>query len=496
MSFLVSVITLVMLLFTAQAWASGESDVLSYQGRLELRDGHNESALELFEQALSTDPSDIDAKVFRGLARLRVGDFVGSASDLRAVLSLKPTYKQAALELGIALIHLGNYGEAIEWLNQAQRAPLRRAETSLFLGIAHLRLGKLEVALRHFRRAAEDPGLEVSAEYYQALTAYRDGRWAEAEKLFAVVQSSNSKSELGREAGNALKHMRQAEQPRRAYEIHASSGFEYDSNVTLAPTDGELARAFNVKRQQDGRATITIGGSVPWRIGRTQVSIGYELFQSLHFDIQDFDLQDHRPTVQAIVNFDSFNFGILGRYDFYLLKESRFLQMATIIPWVEIPEGKLGHSELSYRLRWLDFFDQPFSEELDALNHQPGLRQFFYLDGPDRSINLGYRFDRNNATHNDGKHFSYSGHEVTGGIAWLWSGGLRTQLDYVYRHEGYSGKSRSRRDNEHRVVVTGEKKVTDHIALTVAYFGIIDQSTDPRFDYDRSIVSLSVDLTL
>jgi len=33
----------------------------------------------------------------------------------------------------------------------------------------------------------------------------------------------------------------------------------------------------------------------PWRSGAVQRSLGYELYQSLHFALSDFNLQEHLP---------------------------------------------------------------------------------------------------------------------------------------------------------------------------------------------------------
>src|SRR5262249_7134088 len=139
------------------------------------------------------------------------------------------------------------------------------------------------------------------------------------------------------------------------YNLYGAVGFQYDSNVVLAPS-GDVIKG--IGRQSDGRATIDVGGTyVPWRNEYTVLSVGYEFYQSLHFKLTDFNLQDHRPNIGIAVDAGIFQLGLQGRYDYYLLDTDSFLDEVTGLPWLAIPEGDIGRTELFYRLRRRQFRD-------------------------------------------------------------------------------------------------------------------------------------------
>jgi len=484
--------------------ASEQSKILYSRGLVEFHADRFSKALELFDQAVATDPSDVYARYYRAVTRGRLNDLDGAISDLREVLAAQPDLNQAALDLGVSLIQKGQYSEAIPWLEQAQRVDDLEGQASLFLGLAQLRLGRLGEARANFRRAAEhDPTQSLPARYYQGVADYQEGNWAQAEGHFRYVSQASPGTDMGREADAFLEKLRRGDRAR--YEAYGSVGYQYDSNVGLL---NDVTKALVPNQPQgDSRLTIGLGGAyAPWRNDWAQFTVGYDFFQSFHDTLNEFDLQDHGPSAQILATLGPVQLGLLGRYDYYLLDNQSFLQEGTALPWVTVFSGNAGRLEVMYRMRRRDFKIQSFAVR-NAFNHAVGAKQFFYLGSADRYLSVGYQFDHEDPVmgNTEAQSFAYDGNEVNLGVgAWL-PYQLHAEATYAYRHEHYgqdsaevetllSGSRSRRNDNENEVVVAVRKAIFEHLDITAAYFGDFNNSNNSDFQYRRHVGSVALEV--
>lgn len=479
------------------AGASEQSERLYSRGLVELHAGRDDAALRLFDQAVQADPLDVYALYYRGALRGRRGDLDGAIADLRAALAGRPDFDQAALDLGAALNEKGEYEAAVAPLEQAKRQPSIEPHARLFLGIAYLHLENLDAARSNLSGVAErDPRLAGPAAYYLGVVSEREGRRAEAEQHLVEATRVAPSTMVGREAEELVRRMRET----RPYGLYGSAGFQYDSNVVLAGED------VGISDQDDGRAVIDVGGFYnPQLTDDIQMSVGYEFFQSLHFDLTEFNLQDHRPEIQFVGRWNDFRLGLLTRYDFYLRDGSKFLQQVTGSPFVSYLERDLGRLDVYYRVRLRDFLESDFKER-DAVNQAPGIRQVFYLDTPDRYVSFGYQFDREDPNRNldIANSFAYDGQEFNCGAGWKFPFGLLAELDYAYRRERYpensliafgSTSSEGRLDKINQLAVSFRQPLGEYVQVVIGYFGVFNGSNSPVFDYTRHIASFAVEAT-
>lgn len=493
---------LIVALVHATAFASEESERLYSRGLVELHAGHYEQALSYFDRAVAADPNDVYARYYRGTTRGRLHQWDGAIEDLRDVLDRKPDLNVAKLDLGVALIETEVYSEAVPLLREAQQAPDLEANASLFLGVALFRLQQFDAARAAFQHAAQrDPELDVPARYYLGLLASEQGRMEEADEQLSYVARMSPSSAMGREATAFLSGPRGGAQ--KPYRVYGSLGFEYDSNVVLAGNDVDISR------KEDGRFVVTAGARyIPWRNENFLVMGGYEFFQSVQFDLTDFNLQDHRPEIQLIGRYENLRFGLLTRYEYFLRDSNSFLSEATGSPWFSLEEGSFGRTEVYYRARLRDFKGSEF-EVRDSFNQAPGIRQYLYLGSPDRYLAAGYQFDREDPNHNtnDANRFAYDGQELNLGLGWDLPGEISSRLFYAYRREQYPENSlygnslydgtpgivtthEGRRDKVHQVMVVLRRPLGSYLQLVAAYLGTFNGSNDGEFDYDRHIASL------
>jgi len=493
--------TSVLLCLATVASASESAERLYSRGLVEFHAQRYPQALALFEDAVREDPNDSYALYYRGVTHGRMEKYEAAIADLQAALERRPDLAQAPLELGVALVQNGQNTEALPWLEQAQRNQEQRAMATLFLGIAHLRLDQPAQARPLFVDAGADPSLDVASRYYQGVVDFREAKWTDAQEQFEYVVATDPGSAYGREAASFIDRLRTSSAPPK-YRLYGGVGFQYDSNVLLAPSDNAIKQQFEVGKQEDGRFTLNGGATYSLlRTDNVNLSVGYDFFQSLHLDLHDFDLQDHRPGIQLVVDEGPVRIGILGRYDYYLRDGNSFLQEATAMPWITVAAGGEGRTEIFYRMRFRDFIEEPFDGVRDAFNHGVGVRQFIYLGSQERSLAVGYRFDSEDPTNSFGDEFGYDGHEVNGGLAWTFPWEISAEADYLFRHESYSTESSSespmgskRRDKEHNAIVVFSKILTPYLRVTTAYFLAINDSNKDAFEYDRHIGSLAFEV--
>jgi len=492
------VVVLVGALLPAATQASQDSRQLQALGLVEFHAGRYPKALEQFTKAVEADPSDVYARYYRGATRSRLGDVKGAIDDFRAVLAAQPDLDAASLDLGVALVQTGKYRAAVPLLVRAQQNIEFDAQASLFLGIAQLRLNDIDTARENFARAAaRDPALKTSATYYEGVADYREGDFESAQTQFATVATSNANSDMGREAVAFLAKIQQRLRP--VFHAYGSVGLQYDSNVVLAPNGAVIQSPLAISRQSDGAATIDLNGTYSlWRGEETELTLGYEFYQSLYFHLSDFDLTDNGPSIQLVGTAGLLDYGILGRYDNYLLDGNNFLQEATAFPWVGVPESNLGRTEVFFRMRRRDFLD-PTYEVRDGFNYATGVRQFVYVNTPDNYVSVGYQFDSEQPlaahTQENPNQFSYNGHQISTGFGWVFPANISTYTGFLYHRERYGKRpSDGRRDEDYQLNFLVSRPITEYLTVTGAFFGDFNSSINPLYNYTRQIGAIALEV--
>lgn len=519
-----------LLSLAAPALANEASQALSARAVIALNAGQMPQALSLLDQAVEADPADADVRYQRGVVRARSGDTTGAIADLERALELRPRFPTAALELGIALVDAGRVEKAELPLMQAQQVPALDAQASFYLALAELRLGRLEQAEANLARARQgDPSLATATQYYEGVVAYRRRDYDAAEQAFAAVQRDKPGSAMAREAAQYVEVISAS----RAsdYSAFGTVAFEYDSNVTLGPNQTVPG---SVSGEGDGRAVLNAGGRwTPLRLGGASLSLGYEFFQSLQFDLTDFNLTDNRPSLQLQYDFDWVAAGVLGRYDYYLLDGQSYLSEFTAMPWVTIFEDGFGRTELYTRIQPRDFKQRSY-EVLNGIYSFGGLRQFFDLGHASRQLWLGYQlgFSAPEGTDNaqlqyERDQYQYGSQAGEIGVRLPLPFEILTQAIYRYEFQNYAPASgcvpsridgpeplqcrstpgpppmppanfsglERRQDNDHRVIISFERslpEIWERLSVAASYFGTFNDSNKAVFTYDRNIGSLAL----
>lgn len=467
-----------------------------------LRADRCDEARALFDGMLERDVDNVDARYGRGLSRLCLGEYDSAAQDLLFAATHWPDRLAVALELGAALTSAGAYQEAEPWLRRAQADPDLEASASLLLGLGHLRLGALDAARDQFIRVAQHSAtLAPQAAYYAGVTEFRTGRFSRARAHFERVVQLAPTSGLSREAHTFLNEIDQRR--RNKYRLFGGVAFEYDSNVILAPIE-PLTRG---EQQADGRFVLRAGGAwTPIDDPRVRVDLGYSFFQSLHFELGDFNLQAHEPFVDVATVTPFGRAGLSARFQNYLRSDrlDPFLNQWTLRPSHVAPLGAAGDLELYYRYRGRNFLEAQLDRiALDGTSHATGARHVVPLAARRGSLALGYQFeiddlgDEDRPTGRVENRFSYDSHSGLAELSWHLPYAVDGSASYNFSARYYSAGSvvdgQRRDDHNHTVSFMLRRDLTSNFELLGGYLAVFNRSNQNLYEYRRhvAIVALS-----
>jgi len=278
-------------------------------------------------------------------------------------------------------------------------------------------------------------------------------------------------------------------------------------NKSIDPNTGLLkCRPLDTKGEMDGFFAVGFGGSYRlFNVDLGQGSIGYDFYQSAHFQSAEFDLQNHEVHLDLASSLQGFmQFGASGYYDYYLLDYRSFYQQGRFVPWMNFFEGNVGATQVYYQLVGQDYAHGdstspgPFSPFRDVINNGFGARQYVLLGAADRFLSFGYQWDDNDPLSKSGTDFAYIDNifEVRGDFGILdW---VHATVGYAFDLQDYKHPnsrndfSKRRHDDQSQFVVRLARDLTSYLSADLSYFGLFNGTNVPDFEYDRNIVEAAV----
>ncbi|MFN8644184.1 MAG: tetratricopeptide repeat protein [Candidatus Binatia bacterium] len=457
----------------------------------------------ILTEALQADPDDAVAAYYRGLSEARLGNRADAIRDIERALALDPTLKPALLDLGILYFDAGQYPAAQQWLERAYQQPDSRFAAALYLGVTRLRLGDPAGATSYLRDAGKDPALRQTAQYYEAVALLRDGQLSEGKALLQQVGTGPAEAQTTQVAqqflaGGATTVVTGEEKP---WSVHTNAGFGYDSNNGLIPSSSAAQVGLDTEGEMDGFFRVGLGGNYHIADGDVgSADLGYNFYQSVHFQTPRFDLQSQRLnlTLATPVHDALWQAGVAGVYDFYLLDYQSFYQTGRGTPYVNLFQGDIGATQIYYTFGGQDFFRGPFNPFRDSYINRVGARQSFLLGAVDRFVSAGYTWDDFDPLSRDGTDFAYTDNMFDVGIDFGIFDVAHGQLAYLLDFQDYlhpnsrTDYTKRRHDVQNQVVVHLTHEFSDMISADLAYLGVFNHSNISDFEYDRNIIQANV----
>ena len=296
----------------------------------------------------------------------------------------------------------------------------------------------------------------------------------------------------GARGGEELAQELRAQDDKR-WSLYATSGLQYDSNVTLDPSGQQLPGSPG--DPADGAITVGAGGRYDFvDDARWQAGLEYDLYQTLHFQLQDFNLRSNRvlgntgyaltPTLWT---------GVQAGYQHYALGDQAYSGAPFVTPFVSLIEGGWGLTQLVYQHAEVTYFSQPFENVRDGPTDTASLSQTVYWGS--RYFTIGYEFGSERPRSAAGDDFRERYQQVSVGVGF--SPGWRTTIDlsYLFRYENYPEPNSaadfrtSRQDTVSQFSVGVRRPVTTYLSVGLTYYGTVDDSNIAVYQYRRNIVA-------
>jgi Flp pilus assembly protein TadD len=482
------------------AWASQESQRLYTAGIIPFQAQRYEEALELFRQAVEADPQDYLAVYYLGVTQGKLGRPAESVPYLEKVLELRPEFFPARQDLAVAYYHLQRYRDALRHLVEAQRARPQNGLIHYYKGLCYYRLAERTAAVTSLTRAAElEQFIRPKAHYYLGLTYLEEEKLAEALQAFQTAASESPDTNVAFSAVDFIREINEQLQRQRAekpWELRLAVGSQFDSNVVLLPDRGPALG--QITDEEDFRFTFSVGGRLDlWRTPSTYLMGDYNLYQTVHTDLDDFDLQAHLFRLIGGWSLSpSLNVGLEGGTNFFRVGDDDYLHEIYGMPFMGFFLRRWAYTYLSYRLTNENYLASFLDPARDGLGQTVAVRQYFLLEGFDRYFFLGYQYSIDNPSLHLGNDFQYKGNQAEVGMLTPAPFDTLVETTYFFRNEDYSfansrtAFTRSRDDDVHDILVILRKKLTSFLEINVSYLGRINNSNIGDFKYKRHIASL------
>jgi hypothetical protein len=142
------------------------------------------------------------------------------------------------------------------------------------------------------------------------------------------------------------------------------------------------------------------------------------------------------------------------------------------------------------------YLSKPFEDVRDGPTDTAGLSQTLYWGS--RYFTIGYEFGSERPRSVAGNDFRERYNQFAVGVGF--SPGWRTTVDlaYLFRYENYPEPNSaadfrtSRQDTVSQFSVSVWRPITTYLSVALAYYGTIDDSNIPVYQYHRNIVSAEV----
>ncbi|ETW95084.1 MAG: hypothetical protein ETSY1_32145 [Candidatus Entotheonella factor] len=490
------------------AWGADRTELEYAKGVLAYGDGDYMEALSHLRRAVDLSPQHSEARFYLGLTFFRLGEFQYAIDALQWVVRLDPDMRHVHHHLGAAYLQLRRYDEALAQFQLAETHETDNSDTLFYLGYTYYQLKQYREAPPYFQRALElDPSLAGTAQYYQGLAFYASERDRLARAAFERAVHTDPAAPLAGQAQRYLKAIERRKHQSRLFQLQGNIGLEYDDNVVLEPNDDVLE--FGEKR--DGRTVFSLGVRLmPVRQRDWQLGATYDLFQSVHFNLSDFNVQSHTLGLFTQHPFGRFSLRGEINYNVTLLDFDYFSDGLTLQPSLVFRQTDALFAELLTSLNLTRYDDNiAASEDPDVRGRdgyviRVGLRQTMQFNQNKSSVSLGYQYE---GSRNDGTDWEYDSHNLTLGLYTPLWWEIILYLDGAYHYRDYlhvnsydqdtlgvltAADQRERLDNRFVGSVALVRRMGSFLTLSFSYVYTRNRSNLDFFDYRRNVMSVQL----
>ena len=172
------------------------------------------------------------------------------------------------------------------------------------------------------------------------------------------------------------------------FSAEVSAGLEYSSKIAIDELDAVA---------DSGDVAALLGVELGYELdltSKTKFDVTYSFSQSLHEELEQFDLRSHFGVVNVSQDFGKVDAGLSYRYLDASLDGSGFMDYAQVAPYLTALIGTKMFVRAEYGQADKEFdVDTVRNADVESI----GADWYFFLDGPRSYVLVGYRADEHDA---------------------------------------------------------------------------------------------------
>jgi tetratricopeptide (TPR) repeat protein len=305
------------------------------------QENYDEALVELTEAWTKGAHTPEKAFLFGKVYRLML-NYAKAKDYLQEALRLKPDFRPAQLMLADTFLALGQAKEAKPILQNLQAAGYEPGQTAFLMGVAATKEGQYSEALDYFRKAEAEPKVAQEAKFQSSLALAALNRVKEAKKAMEESIALNPQSQTADFAKRYMGVLSQRADELRPFRISVTSGFEYDSNVTLAPGGGPSVATVSGK----GSAVFSQSALLEYTVlpaGPFSVLTQYSYFQNFHPAVKGYDIMSHFMGITPTYGFQSGRFWLPMNFTYMDLQSDKYYTGFLVTPtYLHMATERLG----------------------------------------------------------------------------------------------------------------------------------------------------------
>lgn len=385
-----------------------------------------------------------------------------------------------------------DYREAAASFEKALMARPGDRTATLSLGMSLSRGGELARARDVLLRAlAADPN-DARTRYEVGIVMYGLGEREEAKDFFEAVLAGAAPEQLRSGARKYLGLIGGAAGAGKRLSLDIAAAVQYDSNVVLEPDN---APAGAKDKKDDWRAVAMFDAGYRFlRTGATTADAGYLLYQNVHKELEDFNVQQHNGKLAANHAFSgTLSLGMEYRFSYSTVSADHYSTVHRVAPVLTAAFTPSSRTELHYAYESRRYINSPVfpaNAERNGSNNTAGVTHIVRLP-QDREFAVGYEYDKDSA---EVKYWSATGHRGILKYRTMAFGAYRVSADASYCGRKYDavqpGYAAIRKDGVQEYSLSVSRNVSDSMSVVLSDTHTIHDSNLPAYEYSRNIAGL------
>ena len=394
---------------------------------------------------------------------------------------------------GIQKINEQNYSAAIILLNKATKISPNSVEAVFYSGVAYSGLEDYEKAEPLFYRVLQLDKDAVEAYFELGRIYYLTSDCSKSSGNFSRFISLSAESPLREQAKKMRKDCEKDVKGEKRYKLDIAIGGQYDSNVILEPDNPPPVSTTGDADDVRGFIYVSAGATI-YEIGPAKLKADYKFYQSLHADLDDYNIHYHNINPSIVVDILEPLQATAGYTLTYTLFGNELYSRVHIYQGkLKLKEGKHLSTEAIIEYKDNTYWDAPlFSTNRLRRGHTNiyGLRQNFEINK--FAGNVYYFADFNRA---ETAYWSYDGHRVGAKLIYQIIDPLFISASGEYNTRDHKavfiGSTLKRKDERMKVGA----QITYYIIPEKLSVALTDTYTDnssnlSNYDYSRNIVGM------